>query len=183
MPLPRRSDPVRLTRDPERLAAMRVDELHHKRITPRALLGIFTAIDNPLGSHPYPVTATDVAGNETSATHGYVVFEDVRGPITNQARFAAGRVIPITLELGSAPQGGGVFAPGYPTVRQADCTTKDPIGDPSPADVQASVTGNGRVLLLWRTGGDWGGTCRSLVLRFAWDGWSDADAVFTLRFG
>lgn len=44
MSLPRRSDPARLTRDPERLAAMRVDELRHKRITPRAMFGIFTAM-------------------------------------------------------------------------------------------------------------------------------------------
>jgi alpha-beta hydrolase superfamily lysophospholipase len=44
VPLPRRSDPTRLTRDPERLAAMRGDALRHQRITPRALLGIFTAM-------------------------------------------------------------------------------------------------------------------------------------------
>jgi virginiamycin B lyase len=135
-----------------------------------------------LGSHTFTVTARDVEGNEASATHGYVVFEDVRGPIVNHARFAAGRVIPITLELGSTQPGGQIFADGSPTVRQADCATKDPIGADAPADVQANVTGNGRVLLLWRTGGGWGGTCRSLVVRFAWAGWSDADAVFTVHF-
>jgi hypothetical protein len=139
-------------------------------------------VPNGLGSHTFTVTATDVEGNAASATHGYVVFEDVRGPIVNQAHFTAGRVIPITLELGSAQPGGAIFAAGYPKVVQADCDTKDPIGGEQPADVQASVGGNGRVLILWRTGGDWAGTCRSLVLRFAWDGWSDADAVFTLHF-
>ncbi len=40
MPLPRRSDPERLTRDPERIAAMRRDALRHRRITPRALLEV-----------------------------------------------------------------------------------------------------------------------------------------------
>jgi alpha-beta hydrolase superfamily lysophospholipase len=44
MPVPRRSDPTRLTRDPERLAAMRGDELRHRRTTPRAMLGILTAM-------------------------------------------------------------------------------------------------------------------------------------------
>lgn len=44
MPVPRRSDPDRLTRDPERLAAMRGDALRHRRITPRAMLGTFTAM-------------------------------------------------------------------------------------------------------------------------------------------
>lgn len=45
MPLPRRSDPERLTRDPDRIAAMRGDDLRHRRITPRALLDIQTAME------------------------------------------------------------------------------------------------------------------------------------------
>lgn len=45
MPLPRRSDPERLTRDPERVAAMREDALRHRRITPRALLQMETAME------------------------------------------------------------------------------------------------------------------------------------------
>ncbi len=31
-------------------------------------------------------------------------------------------------------------------------------------------------------GAGWGGTCRSLVVRLGLAGWTDADAVFTLRF-
>jgi hypothetical protein len=39
-----------------------------------------------------------------------------------------------------------------------------------------------RLKRLWRNGADWGGTCRALVVRLAFAGWSDADAVFELRF-
>jgi hypothetical protein len=49
-------------------------------------------------------------------------------------------------------------------------------------DVRASLNDAGRLLLQWRTGADRAGSCRSLVVRFGLDGWSDADAVFTLHF-
>lgn len=45
LPLPRRSDPARLTRDPERRRALAEDPLRHERITPRALAGIGRAIE------------------------------------------------------------------------------------------------------------------------------------------
>jgi hypothetical protein len=48
--------------------------------------------------------------------------------------------------------------------------------------VKTTLTNNGRLLLQWRTGAGWGGTCRSLVVRFGLNGWTGADAVFTLRF-
>jgi virginiamycin B lyase len=137
-------------------------------------------VANDLGSHTFMVTATDGEGNVGTATHTYVVFADIGGPITNQAVFAAGRVIPIILELGARPTG-PVFEDGYPLVRAVDCATDEAIGDDAAADVQANVN-NGRLLLLWRTGAGWGGSCRSLVVRFGFDGWSAADAVFTLRF-
>lgn len=139
-------------------------------------------IDSALGSHTFTVTASDVEGNAASLTHGYVVFEDVRGPIVNRAHFSAGRVIPITIELGSRPARAPIFAEGSPTVRRVDCDTKAVVGGDEPADVDASVSRNGRLLLRWRTEAGWDGTCRSLVLRLAWDGWSDAEAVFTLHF-
>lgn len=139
-------------------------------------------IGTPLGSHTFTVTASDVEGNVGSASHGYVVFEDIRGPITNQAVFSPGRVIPIILDLGSRPAGDQVFASGYPLVRAVDCETRAPTGPDAPAGVQANISSNGRLVLLWQTGGGWGGTCRSLVVRLAFDGWSSADAVFTLHF-
>ena len=139
-------------------------------------------IDTPLGSHTFTVTASDVEGNVGSASHGYVVFEDIRGPITNQAVLSPGRVIPIILDLGSRPTGGQVFTSGYPSVRVVDCETGAPTGPDEPASVQANLSGNGRLVLLWQTGGGWGGSCRSLVVRLAYDGWSSADAVFKLHF-
>ena len=138
-------------------------------------------VPNTLGAHSFTVTARDNAENETSLTHGYVVFSDISGPITKQASFSAGRSIPITVGLGGRPQG-PVFAAGYPKVRQVDCDTHDPIGADAPADVQAHVLGNGLLLIQWRTDASWSGTCRALVVRLGFSGWSGADADFTLRF-
>ena len=98
----------------------------------------------------------------------------------NQASFSAGRVIPFTLKLGGRPQG-AVFASGYPLVRVVDCATGETIGADRPANVRASLT-NGRLLLQWRTAAGWGGSCRSLVVRLGFNGWSTADAEFTVRF-
>lgn len=139
-----------------------------------------TIVPNGLGSHRFTVTATDREGNRAASTHGYVVFEDIRGPITNHADFAAGRVIPIILELGARPRG-GVFA-GQPVVRTVDCATEDAVGPDTTADVRAHINVNGHLLLQWRTDAGWGGSCRSLVVRLGFDGWSDADATFTLHF-
>ena len=63
-----------------------------------------------------------------------------------------------------------------------DCETHESIGDEQPAEVQANVNQSGRVQLLWRTRANWAATCRSLVVRFGYQGWTGADAVFTLRF-
>jgi len=138
-------------------------------------------VPNGVGSHTFTVTGTDAAGNVGTASHSYVVFEDIGGPITNQAVFQAGRVIPIILELGSSPQG-PVFATGYPLVHAVECATGEATGPDAAANVQANLTNNGRLLLQWRTGAGWSGTCRSLVVRLGLNGWTGADAVFTLRF-
>jgi hypothetical protein len=138
-------------------------------------------VPNGLGAHDFTVTAEDGAGNRASAMHRYVVFDDIRGPIVTQSTFAAGRAIPIHLELGGRPAG-PIFAGGSPWVRQVDCSTGDPIGTDAPAAVATNLNGDGRLQLLWRTDGGWAGTCRSLVLRFGLQGWSGADAVFTVTF-
>jgi hypothetical protein len=108
------------------------------------------------------------------------VFENISGPITNTSVFAAGRVIPIILELGGHPQG-SMFANGYPLVRKVHCGTGEVLAEQS-ASVQANLSNNGRLMVQWRTEAGWAGSCRSLVLRFGLGGWSDADAVFTVRF-
>jgi hypothetical protein len=129
----------------------------------------------------FTVTGTDVEGNAATATHGYVVFEDIRGPITNQSRFKAGRTIPIILELGSRPRG-QVFADGYPLMRTVACATHEATGPDVAANVKTHLSKHGHLLLQWRTGTGWGGTCRSLVVGLGLDGWTGAQAVFTLRF-
>ena len=141
-----------------------------------------TIVPNAVGAHTFTVTAEDAAHNVATASHTYVVFAGVGGPITNQVVFQAGRTIPIQLELGSRPAG-PLFQNGYPRVRQVHCATHEPIGPEAPADVQTSLGGNGRLQLLWRTGAGWGTSCRSLIVRFGLNGWTNADAVFTLRFG
>jgi virginiamycin B lyase len=138
-------------------------------------------VPNGLGAHTFTVTGTDGAGNVGTATRSYVVFDHVGGPITNQAVFSAGRVIPIILELGGRPQG-SIFASGFPVVRPVDCATGDAVAPDEPASVQTNLSNNGRLMLQWRTGSGWGGTCRSLVVRLELNGWTGADAVFTVRF-
>jgi virginiamycin B lyase len=138
-------------------------------------------VPNGLGSHSFSVTGIDAEGNAGTATHSYVVFDGIGGPITNRSVFSAGRVIPIILELGGRPRG-PMFANGSPSAREADCDTGEATTPDEAADVQANLTNDGRLQLLWRTDVGWGGTCRSLVVRLGFDGWSDADAVFTLRF-
>ncbi|HWL91245.1 MAG TPA: PxKF domain-containing protein [Actinomycetota bacterium] len=138
-------------------------------------------VPNGLGAHTFTVRGTDGAGNVATATHGYVVFDDIAGPITNQAVFSAGRVIPIILELGGRPRG-PVFATGYPLVHAVNCATGERTGPDSAANVQTNLTNKGRLLLRWRTRAGWGGSCRSLVVRLGFNGWSGAEAEFTIRF-
>jgi virginiamycin B lyase len=137
-------------------------------------------VPNRPGSHAFTVTGTDAEGNVGSATHGYVVFEDISGPITNKSVFSAGRVVPIILELGGHPQG-SVFANGYPLARKVHCATGEVLAEQA-ASVQANLSNNGRLMVQWRTEAGWAGSCRSLVIRLGLGGWSDADAVFTVRF-
>ncbi len=137
-------------------------------------------VPNGLGAHTFTVTARDANGNVGTATHGYVVFDDIGGPITSQAVFSAGRTIPIILELGTPPQG-PLFA-SSPVVHAVDCVSGEVTGPDQAANVQANLTNNGRLLLQWRTGAGWGGSCRSLVVHLGFSGWSDAAAEFTLRF-
>jgi hypothetical protein len=75
-----------------------------------------------------------------------------------------------------------MFANGYPLVRAVDCATDESTGSDAAANVKATLLNNGRLQLQWQTEAGWAGTCRSLVVRFGFNGWSGADAMFTLRF-
>ena len=68
------------------------------------------------------------------------------------------------------------------TCEFVDCASGEPIGPDAAADVQPNVNPNGRLQLLWRTNGSWAGSCRSLVVRLGFAGWTGADASFTIRF-
>jgi virginiamycin B lyase len=138
-------------------------------------------VPNGLGAHTFTVTGTDGEGNVGTASASYVVFDDISGPITNRSVFAAGRVIPIVLELGGRAQG-SIFANGFPVVRPVDCASGEAVGAVQPANVSSNLSNKGRLMLQWRIGSDWGGTCRSLVLLLGLNGWMGADAVFTVRF-
>ena len=135
---------------------------------------------NRPGAHTFTVTGTDAEGNVGTATHGYVVFEDIGGPITNHSVFSAGRVDPDHPRARRTPTG-TVFANGYPLVRKVHCATGEVLAEQS-ASVQSNLSNNGRLMVQWRTEAGWGGSCRSLVIRLGLGGWSGADAVFTVRF-
>ena len=75
-----------------------------------------------------------------------------------------------------------MLSDGYPLMRTVDCATHEAIGPDVAANVKTHLNKRGHLLLQWRTGAGWRGTCRSLVVRLGLDGWSSADAVFTLRF-
>ena len=47
--------------------------------------------------------------------------------------------------------------------------------------MSTNLSNKGRLMLQWRTGSNWGGTCRSLVVRLGLNGWTGADAVFPVR--
>ena len=105
-----------------------------------------------MGAHTFTVTAEDAAHNVATASHSYVVFAGIGGPITNQAQFPAGRTLPIQLELGSRPSG-PLFQNGYPKVQAVDCASHEPFGPEGAADVQATITGSEASLLLAAPGG------------------------------
>jgi hypothetical protein len=67
-------------------------------------------------------------------------------------------------------------------VRAVDCATHEATGPDVAANVKTHLNKHGHLVLQWRTAAGWRGTCRSLVVRLGLDGWSSADAVFTLRF-
>ena len=151
------------------------------------------------------MSATDVAGNQASASTSYVVLGDMGGqlrpaPAWNAA--TAGSALTLSFDLGSSagsavskrqlsgkpgkPGGQAVvelFAPGFPMTQQVDCG--DPataIGPAQTANVDANVSKDGRFHLVWKSDERWAGTCRALILGFDAPGWRDANLVFLVKF-
>lgn len=140
-------------------------------------------VDTTPGVHRFDVTATDGAGNATSASAWYVAFSGAGGTIASGAQRAG---FWATLELGlgaRAPrQATDVVAAGFPVSRQVDCA--DPstaLGPASPADARLS-TRQDLLVTRWRTEREWAGTCRALTFRFVTSGWTGADATFVVAF-
>ena len=134
-----------------------------------------TAVDGSvLGAHAFEVTATDGAGNATSASASYLTFGSVGGTATGgSARPGAGltRSLGMGLEPKSDP---GIVA----TSTVVDCASGEAVGAPEPADLRDRVAHGGSLELRWITSRTWGGTCRALTVAFTAEGWSGASATF-----
>ena len=74
-----------------------------------------------------------------------------------------------------------MLATGFPLARNVHCATGVVLAEQA-SSVQADLSNNGRLMVQWRTEAGWAASCRSLVVRLGLGGWSDADAVFTVRF-
>ena len=96
-------------------------------------------------------------------------FDPVKNPpIINQMN--AGRAVPLKFSLGGN-QGLAIFATGYPTSRQVQCNTLNPID----AVEQTTTAGSsslsydpvtGLYTYLWKTEKSWAGTCRQVSVQF-----------------
>jgi hypothetical protein len=126
------------------------------------------------------VHAADRAGNTASAGTAYLAFTSVSGAaLGGNARAGAG----LTLSLGMAlpPKADpGVVA----TSSQVDCASGAAIGAPEPVELRDRVANRGSLEMRWLTSRLWDGTCRTLTIAFAAEGWSGASATFgTVAFG
>ncbi len=140
-------------------------------------------VDTAPGAHRLDVSASDVAGNTSSASTTYLAFTRVEGSIA-EGSSRAGQWATLELGLGGrAPkQAAAVIASGFPVTRQVDCA--DPatsLGPESRADVQLS-TRQDLLVTKWRAPRDWEGTCRAITYRFVAPGWEGADATFVVAF-
>jgi hypothetical protein len=96
-------------------------------------------------------------------------FDPVKNPpVMNQMN--AGRAVPLKFSLGGN-QGLNIFATGFPTSRQIQCTTLNPI---DPVD-QTTTAGSsslsydpatGIYTYVWKTDKSWAGTCRQVNIKF-----------------
>lgn len=130
-----------------------------------------------------PTTATvldnDQVSTPTWTFEGFDVPVD-NPPVVNVVK--AGSTVPLKFGLGGA-RGLDIFAPGYPASTAASC------GNASTDALEETATpgsttltydaATGRYHYNWQTDRSWGGSCRTLVLRFA-DG-SERTALFRFR--
>jgi hypothetical protein len=96
-------------------------------------------------------------------------FDPVKNPpIMNQ--MIAGRAVPLKFSLGGN-QGLAIFAAGYPTSKQVQCNSLNPID----AVEQTTTAGSsslsydpvtGTYTYVWKTEKSWAGTCRQVSVKF-----------------
>ena len=129
-----------------------------------------------VGLREFTVTATDEAGNSSSATSHYRVVYDFVGflwPVKNRPEvneWHAGVPVPIRFELGGN-QGLDVVEDGWPQVAVVNCDfTEEPdSGVPArhPRWFMELVyrKRKQRYLFLWKTDKSWAGSCRQFMLK------------------
>ena len=135
----------------------------------------------PLGTTLVTCTATDSHDNtgtdtfEVDVVYGFgsgsggSFGEPVRDTELN--RLAAGAAVPVKFGLGG-DYGLNIFAAGYPTSKQIDCSTGLP---PDDVEVTSTVSksgltydgASGLYTYVWKTDRAWKGTCRELNLQLA----------------
>ncbi|HEX5951198.1 MAG TPA: PxKF domain-containing protein [Actinomycetota bacterium] len=126
------------------------------------------------GVRHFQVTATDGAGNATTAVHDYVVFTSWDGRLLlppDVATLRAGQPADLSFDIGGDL--GVILAPGAPYAEPVDCgsgasaaavvTTAESVGP----DFRVV---NGEYRFRWRTERSWAGACYALVLPFTIDG-------------
>ncbi len=128
------------------------------------------------GPHTFTVTATDVSGNQTTATVNYTVgyrfsgfFQPVDDPpLLNVAK--AGSSIPIKFSL-DGDQGLGILAAGSPSTVAIGCGNAAPTDDvavvPTDTPGKSGLSYSARdrqYTYVWKTQKSWSGTCRRLTV-------------------
>ncbi len=122
------------------------------------------AVDtSSVGSHTVNCTATDNAGNVSSADASYSVIYDYSGffsPVNSTNNIKAGRTIPIKFSL-NGDQGLNIIAVGYPTSRVCGSTTERATNSNRGLSYNA---GNYQYNYGWKTEKSWKKSCREFVL-------------------
>lgn len=130
-------------------------------------------VTTTVGPHTVSCTATDVAGNQTTVEHEYVVAYEFIGflePVSNEFlnQVKAGRTVPLKFSL-NGDRGLEILASGSPASHEVACL----LGK-GEAEIEETVTAGSSGLsydaatdvytYAWKTEKSWAGSCRRLTL-------------------
>lgn len=159
------------------------------------------AIDtSAAGPRTFTVTATDAAGNQSTASAGYVVeeappvgfpFEGFFSPLDDPVnRVKAGDVVAVRFSL-DGYRGKDPIADDFPRSAEVDCNT---FADADPDTAQATDTPwsrwrhdvryqpwNDTYVYMWDTERRWAGDCRQLIVKLSDGSIHRANVVFPKR--